>query len=50
MTLELGVYSFGNTPRTAAGGYGPTSQATRNGSPSSLATSPRRCRLTTLRP
>jgi alkanesulfonate monooxygenase SsuD/methylene tetrahydromethanopterin reductase-like flavin-dependent oxidoreductase (luciferase family) len=29
MTLELGVYSFGNTPRTA-GGYGPTAQAARN--------------------
>jgi alkanesulfonate monooxygenase SsuD/methylene tetrahydromethanopterin reductase-like flavin-dependent oxidoreductase (luciferase family) len=30
MTLELGVYSFGNTPRTADGGYGPTAQAIRN--------------------
>jgi alkanesulfonate monooxygenase SsuD/methylene tetrahydromethanopterin reductase-like flavin-dependent oxidoreductase (luciferase family) len=30
MTLELGVYSFGNTPRTAEGGYGPTAQAVRN--------------------
>jgi alkanesulfonate monooxygenase SsuD/methylene tetrahydromethanopterin reductase-like flavin-dependent oxidoreductase (luciferase family) len=30
MTLELGVYSFGNTPRTADGGYGPTAQALRN--------------------
>jgi alkanesulfonate monooxygenase SsuD/methylene tetrahydromethanopterin reductase-like flavin-dependent oxidoreductase (luciferase family) len=30
MTLELGVYSFGNTPRTADGGYGPTAQAVRN--------------------
>ena len=23
-TFELGVYTFGNTPRTADGGYGPT--------------------------
>ena len=30
MTFELGVYSFGNTPRTAGGGYGPTAQAVRN--------------------
>src|SRR3954447_16979083 len=30
MTLELGVYSFGNTPRTADGGYGPTAQAVRD--------------------
>jgi alkanesulfonate monooxygenase SsuD/methylene tetrahydromethanopterin reductase-like flavin-dependent oxidoreductase (luciferase family) len=30
MTLELGVYSFGNTPRTPDGGYGPTAQAVRN--------------------
>ena len=30
MTLELGVYSFGNTPRTGAGGYGPTGQAIRH--------------------
>src|ERR1700712_3730244 len=30
MSLELGVYSFGNTPRTADGGYGPTAQAIRN--------------------
>jgi alkanesulfonate monooxygenase SsuD/methylene tetrahydromethanopterin reductase-like flavin-dependent oxidoreductase (luciferase family) len=30
MTLELGVYSFGNTPRTADGGHGPTAQAIRN--------------------
>jgi alkanesulfonate monooxygenase SsuD/methylene tetrahydromethanopterin reductase-like flavin-dependent oxidoreductase (luciferase family) len=30
MTLELGVYSFGNTPRTSDGGYGPTAQAVRD--------------------
>jgi alkanesulfonate monooxygenase SsuD/methylene tetrahydromethanopterin reductase-like flavin-dependent oxidoreductase (luciferase family) len=30
MTLELGVYSFGNTRRTASGGYGPTAQAVRD--------------------
>src|SRR3954454_8483092 len=30
MTLELGVYSFGNTPRTADGGYGRTAQAVRD--------------------
>jgi alkanesulfonate monooxygenase SsuD/methylene tetrahydromethanopterin reductase-like flavin-dependent oxidoreductase (luciferase family) len=30
MTFELGVYSFGNTPRTADGSYGPTAQAIRN--------------------
>lgn len=30
MTLELGIYSFGNTPRTADGGYGTTAQAIRN--------------------
>src|SRR3954452_1879458 len=30
MTFELGVYSFGNTPRTAGGGRGPTAQAIRN--------------------
>ena len=30
MTLELGVYSFGNTPRTADGGLGSTAQAIRN--------------------
>ena len=30
MTFQLGVYSFGNTPRTADGGYGPTAQAIRN--------------------
>ena len=30
MTLELGVYSFGNTPRTADGRYGPTAQAVRD--------------------
>ncbi|MBI4899752.1 MAG: LLM class flavin-dependent oxidoreductase [Actinobacteria bacterium] len=29
MTFELGVYTFGNTPRTADGGYGPTAQAIR---------------------
>jgi alkanesulfonate monooxygenase SsuD/methylene tetrahydromethanopterin reductase-like flavin-dependent oxidoreductase (luciferase family) len=27
MSLELGVYSFGNTPRTPGNGYGPTAQA-----------------------
>ena len=30
MTLQLGVYSFGNTPRTADGGYGATAQAIRD--------------------
>ena len=30
MTFQLGVYSFGNTPRTADGGYGATAQAIRN--------------------
>ena len=30
MTLQLGVYSFGNTPRTDDGSYGPTAQAIRN--------------------
>jgi alkanesulfonate monooxygenase SsuD/methylene tetrahydromethanopterin reductase-like flavin-dependent oxidoreductase (luciferase family) len=30
VTFELGVYSFGNTPRTADGGHGPTSQAIRD--------------------
>ena len=30
MTFELGIYSFGNTPRTADGGYGTTAQAIRN--------------------
>jgi alkanesulfonate monooxygenase SsuD/methylene tetrahydromethanopterin reductase-like flavin-dependent oxidoreductase (luciferase family) len=30
MTFELGVYSFGNTPRTAGGDYGPTAQAIRD--------------------
>lgn len=30
MTFELGLYSFGNTPRTADGGYGTTAQAIRN--------------------
>lgn len=29
-TFELGVYSFGNTPRNADGSYGPTAQAIRN--------------------
>jgi len=29
-TLELGVYSFGNTPRGSDGGYGPTAQAIRD--------------------
>jgi hypothetical protein len=29
MTLELGIYSFGNTPRIAGGGYGATAQAIR---------------------
>ena len=30
MTFELGVYTFGNTPRTADGGYGPSAQAVRD--------------------
>lgn len=30
MTFELGVYTFGNTPRTDRGGYGPTAQAIRD--------------------
>lgn len=30
MGLELGVYTFGNTPRAAGGGYGPTAQAIRD--------------------
>ncbi len=30
MTFELGVYTFGNTPRTAGGGYGATAQAIRD--------------------
>jgi alkanesulfonate monooxygenase SsuD/methylene tetrahydromethanopterin reductase-like flavin-dependent oxidoreductase (luciferase family) len=30
MTFEVGVYSFGNTPRTADGGYGATAQAIRD--------------------
>lgn len=30
MTFELGVYSFGNTPRTADGRYGPTGQVVRD--------------------
>lgn len=30
MSLELGVYSFGNTPRTPDSGYGPTAQAVRD--------------------
>jgi alkanesulfonate monooxygenase SsuD/methylene tetrahydromethanopterin reductase-like flavin-dependent oxidoreductase (luciferase family) len=29
-TFELGVYTFGNTPRAADGGYGPTAQAIRD--------------------
>jgi alkanesulfonate monooxygenase SsuD/methylene tetrahydromethanopterin reductase-like flavin-dependent oxidoreductase (luciferase family) len=29
-TLELGVYTFGNTPRADDGGYGPTAQAIRD--------------------
>lgn len=29
-TFELGVYTFGNTPRTADDGFGPTAQAIRN--------------------
>src|SRR5215217_696177 len=28
--FELGVYTFGNTPRTADGGYGPTAKAIRD--------------------
>jgi alkanesulfonate monooxygenase SsuD/methylene tetrahydromethanopterin reductase-like flavin-dependent oxidoreductase (luciferase family) len=30
MSLELGVYSFGNTPRTPDGGLGATAQAVRD--------------------
>jgi alkanesulfonate monooxygenase SsuD/methylene tetrahydromethanopterin reductase-like flavin-dependent oxidoreductase (luciferase family) len=30
MTFELGVYTFGNTPRTSDGGYAPTAQAIRD--------------------
>src|SRR4051812_8990390 len=30
MAFELGVYSFGNTPRTAEGGHGATAQAVRD--------------------
>ena len=30
MAFELGVYSFGNTPRTTDGGHGPTAQAVRD--------------------
>jgi alkanesulfonate monooxygenase SsuD/methylene tetrahydromethanopterin reductase-like flavin-dependent oxidoreductase (luciferase family) len=30
MTFELGVYSFGNAPRTTAGGHGATAQAIRD--------------------
>jgi alkanesulfonate monooxygenase SsuD/methylene tetrahydromethanopterin reductase-like flavin-dependent oxidoreductase (luciferase family) len=30
MSFELGVYSFGNTPRTAAGGHAATAQAIRD--------------------
>jgi len=29
MSLELGVYTFGNTPRTTDSGYGPTARAIR---------------------
>jgi alkanesulfonate monooxygenase SsuD/methylene tetrahydromethanopterin reductase-like flavin-dependent oxidoreductase (luciferase family) len=29
-TFELGVYTFGNTPRTPDGGYGPTAHAIRD--------------------
>jgi hypothetical protein len=30
VNLRLGVYSFGNTPRTDDGGYGAPAQAIRN--------------------
>jgi alkanesulfonate monooxygenase SsuD/methylene tetrahydromethanopterin reductase-like flavin-dependent oxidoreductase (luciferase family) len=30
MTFELGVYTFGNTPRTSDGGYGATAQGLRD--------------------
>jgi alkanesulfonate monooxygenase SsuD/methylene tetrahydromethanopterin reductase-like flavin-dependent oxidoreductase (luciferase family) len=30
MSFELGVYSFGNTPRTSDGSYGPSAQAIRD--------------------
>lgn len=30
LDAPLGVYSFGKTPRTADGGYGPTAQAIRD--------------------
>lgn len=30
MTFELGVYTFGNTPRTTGGSHGPTAQAVRD--------------------
>ena len=30
MNLQLGVYSFGNTPRTDDGSHGPTAHAIRN--------------------
>jgi hypothetical protein len=30
MSFQLGIYSFGNTPRTASGGYGATAQAIRD--------------------
>jgi alkanesulfonate monooxygenase SsuD/methylene tetrahydromethanopterin reductase-like flavin-dependent oxidoreductase (luciferase family) len=30
MAFELGIYTFGNTPRTADGSYGSTAQAIRN--------------------
>ena len=29
-SFELGVYTFGNTPRTESGSYGTTAQAIRN--------------------
>jgi hypothetical protein len=57
MNLQLGVYSFGNTPRTDDGSYGPTAQAIRNlpeavqladevglDSSASASTTPARCR------
>ncbi len=28
--MQLGIHSFGNTPRTADGGHGPTAQAVRD--------------------
>jgi hypothetical protein len=57
MNLQLGVYSFGDTPRTDDGGYGATAQAIRNvleavhladevglDSSASASTTPARCR------